>query len=119
MTSLNLGSNFLGSKIAEDLCEIAICGKVMQYLDLSNNNVSATVIEKIEDSLLSAGSSFFPKFDDVSKQNDHIRYSIYEIISCTMLINHESREILETPNLLYYQPHLVRYCMMIKLIPFR
>ena len=68
-----MGSNFLGNTIAEDMCDIGIRGKILQYVDFSNNSVSEEVISKIEDTIISAGSSFFPKFDEVSEQNYMIR----------------------------------------------
>ena len=84
-----MGSNFIGSEVAEGLCLTAIKGKVLQYLDLSNNNIDAGIMGKIEDSLLTVGSTFFPKFDEASKQNNFIQ------------------EIVDTPYLLYYRPNLV------------
>jgi hypothetical protein len=68
-----LGSNFIGNEVAEDLCHTAIKGQILQYLDLSNNNIDHDVMVRIEESLVTFGTSFFPKFDEISTRNDYIR----------------------------------------------
>lgn len=68
-----MGSNFIGNDVAEELCSTAVRGKVLQYLDLSNNNIDEDTMGKIEGTLLNSGSSFFPKFDEASTQHNFIR----------------------------------------------